>query len=215
MKMFIPEIGTVIKLEKDWELTLVPEKRNESLYKRLGIMEELQYYTFDYCEIYNIEIIVGAVTHKITDLVFRFNMPFDEALDEYILRVISKKYGSRITIKIRDKKQYPNLVINKKVEVITKSIGSICVTYDYDISYEHIRAIISKDTLLQVDRIYIRKGLSDFSSLSFVSKDSPNVLFKPKNKMTSIEKKNHPSFGPIRFLSKLSDVNDIEFSIIE
>lgn len=52
---------------------------------------------------------------------------------------------------------------------------------------------LDKDTLLMIDRIYIRKGSSDFSSISFKIKNQKNNL---------------------RFWAKLNDVNNIDFDLI-
>jgi hypothetical protein len=58
---------------------------------------------------------------------------------------------------------------------------------------------IPKDTILTVDRVYIRKGVSDFSSLTF-------RIPKDKNKKHI--------YAGVRFWAKLSDVNKIEFELI-
>jgi hypothetical protein len=55
------------------------------------------------------------------------------------------------------------------------------------------------DTILTVDRVYIRKGVSDFSSLTF-------RIPKDKNKKHI--------YAGVRFWAKLSDVNKIEFELI-
>lgn len=53
---------------------------------------------------------------------------------------------------------------------------------------------LPKGTVLKIDRIYIRKGLSDFSSITFTTKIN--------NKR-------------IRFWAKLKDVNNIEFKKLD
>lgn len=73
---------------------------------------------------------------------------------------------------------------------------------------------IPEHTELKIDRIYIRKGNKDFSSVTFISQNSLNVLFKPKKKLTKQEKQRHPNFGPLRFFAKLQDVNKIEFDTV-
>jgi NAD+--asparagine ADP-ribosyltransferase len=55
---------------------------------------------------------------------------------------------------------------------------------------------LSVDTILKVDRIYIRKGAKDFSSISFYITSKEKVKYTGK---------------PIRFWAKLSDCNTIEF----
>jgi hypothetical protein len=53
---------------------------------------------------------------------------------------------------------------------------------------------LAAGTGLRVDRIYVRKGIADFDSLTFVVTDSPQKVLKGK-----------------RFWAKLADVNKIEF----
>jgi len=53
---------------------------------------------------------------------------------------------------------------------------------------------LPKDTVLKIDRIYIRKGASDYSSLTFRIEETENKKIKGK-----------------RFWAKLRDVNKIEF----
>lgn len=61
-------------------------------------------------------------------------------------------------------------------------------------------------SILTLDRIYIRKGVSDFSSLSF------NLNRKSVNPDFSMFAKNiHTQPGRCRFWAKLEDVNKIEF----
>lgn len=59
---------------------------------------------------------------------------------------------------------------------------------------ESIVVSLPKDTKLKIDRVYIRKGASDFSSVSFTTKIN--------NKK-------------VRFWAKLKDVNNIEFKKVD
>lgn len=64
-------------------------------------------------------------------------------------------------------------------------------------------------TVLSVDRIYIRRGISEYSSVSFnLDRKSVNPdysMFAQKIANTK---------GRCRFLAKLSDVNNIEFTLL-
>lgn len=60
-------------------------------------------------------------------------------------------------------------------------------------------------TVLKVDRIYVRKGLSDFSSLTFTTKSFGSV--------DSISWNDKPVKRGVRFWVRLSDCNNIEFEI--
>ncbi len=55
--------------------------------------------------------------------------------------------------------------------------------------------VLPKETVLSVDRIYIRKGGKDFNSISFRIIDCPDK-----------------KFNKIRFSAKLDEVNQIEFN---
>jgi hypothetical protein len=58
---------------------------------------------------------------------------------------------------------------------------------------------IPVDSLLSVDRIFIRKGMDDWSSLTFYLKEHPAHTFKKKP----------------RFWAKLADCNNIEFEQVK
>jgi len=90
------------------------------------------------------------------------------------------------------------------------------ITYS---KFDAIPCTIPAGSVLKVDRIYIRKGAEEYSSLTFFWKDR-----RTKSKM--VEKWSTAYFGthhadrkdmvkqparPVRFWAKLSDVNDIVF----
>lgn len=64
---------------------------------------------------------------------------------------------------------------------------------------------LPEGTKLKVDRIYIRKGASDYSSLSFFVTDTSHPKLQPSKTVGRGFKK-----GRKRFWAKLSDVNEIE-----
>lgn len=59
-------------------------------------------------------------------------------------------------------------------------------------------------TILKVDRIYIRKGLKEFSSITFLAPTLGSVQTTNRWSKTSVKR-------GIRFWVKLSDANNIEF----
>lgn len=111
MQLFIPEIGTLIKLEENWTFTLYDEYRNDSLFKKLNKKRE-----------------------------------------------------------------------NQIVE-------------------------LPKGLVLKIDRIYVRKGLSQYSSITF-------RIPKPKNKIEREYMPLNDEFSKIVFWVKLHDINGTEFSIV-
>jgi hypothetical protein len=64
---------------------------------------------------------------------------------------------------------------------------------------EHATVTISAGAVLSVDRIFIRKGMDDWSSLTFFLKELPGATFKKKP----------------RFWAKLHDCNNIEFDQVK
>jgi hypothetical protein len=139
MKLFVPEIGTVLTLASDWEFSLYTERRNESLAVAAG---------FNY--------------HKERPWNMRAADTEVAASDGWLK---AKSY------------------------------------YDW-----YRRVTLPSGTILKLDRIYIRKGVSDFSSLSFnLERASVNPDFSAFAKNLNTMK------GKCRFWAKLADVNTIEF----
>lgn len=68
---------------------------------------------------------------------------------------------------------------------------------------EAFKMPLMKDDILKVDRIYIRKGSSDYSSITFYLLHTSNPL------LVASKEKTAKTFG--RFWAKLSDVNNIKF----
>jgi hypothetical protein len=66
------------------------------------------------------------------------------------------------------------------------------------LSQKRVDITIPVGSTLTIDRIFIRKGMSDFSSLSFYLRDHPGHTFKKKP----------------RFWAKLEDCNRIEYESI-
>lgn len=107
--MYIPQLGDIIELSKDWKFKLYHESRNSGLHKVVNDKYEFSY----------------------------------------------KKYN-----------------VNDTVDIILEC-----------------------GTQLKIDRIYIRKGLSDFDSISFIIENHKDINYKGK-----------------RFWVKLNDANEIEFN---
>ena len=70
---------------------------------------------------------------------------------------------------------------------------------------EVLLATLEKGTTLRIDRIYIRKGKSEWDSITFVITDAPND--KNRNKAGK--------YKGARFWAKLEDVNEMFFKPIE
>ena len=129
MNLFIPDIGTQLKLEQDWTFTLFSEYRNLSL----------------------INIFLNLPKGDLTDCSYQ-------------------------TIK-------PNSNKNHIVE-------------------------LPKGLIIKVDRIYIRKGLSQYSSITF-------TVPKPKTKKEKEEMPHNIKFGGTKFWVKLHECNGTHFSTVQ
>lgn len=69
---------------------------------------------------------------------------------------------------------------------------------------------LMKDTELRVDRIYVRKGKSEYSSITFVIQSTPDTRFMVNGK----GKKSKPALKKVRFWAKLADVNTSRMLVI-
>lgn len=227
MKMFIPEIGTDIILRKPWTFELIAENRNLEMFKRLFDHDGY----IDFCDKY--KLIVSCddeyCDHRCFDSIkyYIFDIldseDFIPNLKSDIKRIIDRnpillKNVKNINISIRDKfsnnPSSQHLIQNEYQLKETFDVDGIAVVVDIQLKYKNLFITIPEHTELKVDRIYIRKGNKDFSSVTFISQNSLNVLFKPKKKLTKQEKQRYPNFGSLRFFAKLSDVNKIEFDTV-
>jgi hypothetical protein len=131
---------------------------------------------------------------------FKFFMP-KEVLDEMLITIYNWNY--RTNTKIDDNYDKNFVIRYKEISSITNK--ELLKLNNFDIfSSQNIKRIaenfevkIPKDSVLKIDRIYIRKGASDFSSVTFYIESIPGVKLKNK----------------IRFFANLNDVNNIEVSI--
>ena len=78
--------------------------------------------------------------------------------------------------------------------------------------------MIRKGALLTTDRIYIRKGAEDFSSLTFILRSDGNPVVSYNGKeFDCAGKKGFKQFGVsgvVRFWAKLADVNNMTVSFM-
>lgn len=93
-------------------------------------------------------------------------------------------------------------------------------TWSGDHQFGAIPCTIPAGAVLKIDRIYIRKGLGEYSSLTFLWK---GMRTNPKNVLRGMRQIMGPASWvdshyevkkparPVRFWAKLDDVNNIEF----
>lgn len=208
MKMYIPEIGDIITLKEDWEFVVHDESRNKSLIEAMDIdfkydvevigdgnilnvpaninVVDYQYYVnflienidSNYNIINNATSLIGAITHeRINYTSMKYNF--------YDIKITNSKQG------INKKSSRTETFAFQNIE----DSPTFTIKVDVDINYQ--TCTLPKGTQLKIDRIYIRKGQDEYSSITFYIEDCPDKTFKPKKK--------------IRFWVKLSDVNNIIF----
>ena len=169
-----------------------------------------------------VESIVDAPEHVLKNyLVAGILPPFHEVVAEKAPSI--KLYIPEIGDEIKLTADWTfDLYNESRNTTLMEKIGDTRDTeYAYRDPYTTIPCTIPAGAVLKVDRIYIRKGLSDFSSLSFLW-----VGERTKARIVEREAVSYNGGGaapsrhpytqkiparPVRFWAKLSDVNNIEF----
>jgi len=184
MKLYIPEIGDKLKLTADWSFNLGKEWRNESLGSFFG------YYIFH----------EGWVDSKIVEPIRNF----DFTLIKYPPRNYKDGYDSFRKLEKEAEQSCPEYVeYLNEYEIWTKKC-------EINVS-EKLNVTIPAGTILKVDRIYIRKGSKDYSSITFFA-NMPAVELVRRQNFKKIKKERKKA---IRFWAKLSECNEIEFEKID
>lgn len=178
MKIFIPEIGTKLRLEETWSFRLYSEYRNTGAFARLhGDTEyKVDAYGFKHTtesKIHTWKAHTGQ-TYKNVYQAFTYELTEDRML----IPTVEKNKGWRH-------------------EPITKEVQESLAEREIPSFLDWWKeSFLPVGTILTVDRIYIRKGAQDFSSLSFWAQ-------------IPMDKKR------FRFWAKLSDVNEIECTVLD
>jgi hypothetical protein len=192
MQLYIPEIGDTIMLTQDWEFELHAERRNEQLaaffghyltgYGRGLWLEESSFPRLRKPE-YNIEY-PDREDPKFRKMFGRYDYSaYDRACEE---------------AKLSNPEYLEYQRYSDEWYATAKSIGKPVLI---------VR--IPAGTTLSIDRIYIRKGASEFSSITFYAKGLGEVTmngsrFSWGNQKTVKRKAQ-------RFWAKLEDCNKIQF----
>lgn len=88
---------------------------------------------------------------------------------------------------------------------VRQQLGLSLSVSRWDAGERSDRVTLPAGTVLRVDRIYIRKGVGDFDSVTFWIVDSPDKRLVPKGRGGTAERGRR-----MRFWAKLADVNRIE-----
>ena len=152
--LFIPEIGTEITLAEDWFFPLYVERRNELFAKKLGYPHSNHWYGREW------------ISQELYDL-------YDTIYKEYKNKHNAELGADFCSKHFMDYHIRPEWV--KLNDEYHKNHNEAHKQYENTehIYKEFVNVILSKETILKIDRIYIRKGkgMSDFSSLTFYIKN--------------------------------------------
>ena len=189
MKLYIPEIGDHLRLTSDWTFTLHAEGRNTTLAELFGYRK----YGWD----------SWLDRSKIEDEPARdyvINYPTEEEFKTGIFGRYDYEARQRAYRKAEE-----------------DSVSYQAYLEAYKEWNERAKALATKEltvtlpagTVLAVDRIYIRKGASDYSSITFYAKGLGESEIKNRWSGKSTKWKAQ------RFWAKLSECNQIEFELMD
>ena len=193
MQLYVPEIGDEIRLTNDWTFELHAEYRNEQLAALFGYYIQMSL------------LVNESIVPKIR--------PVDYEIDYLDLKdpMFRKPFGGidhDAYYKACDEAR------NSCPEYVKYQADS---TEWYDNIKKHgtptVSVTLPAGTLLKIDRIYIRKGSSDFSSITFYAKGLGEVMVSSNrwtvNSLKTTKRKAQ------RFWAKLADCNQIQFERVE
>lgn len=184
-KLYIPEIGDEITLKSNWTFDLYPEGRNYDLGEFYG------HYLHGYPERW----IDGSIVPKIRDRDYNVNYPNYNDFHGIFTKFDRKKYDNACR---KAEEACPEYIQyekdDKEWRISCSKIGK-----------DKLSITIPTGAILKVDRIYIRKGAKDFSSITFYVRGLGEIT---RTETWSKRKSNRKS---LRFWAKLSDCNTIEF----
>ena len=182
MKMYVPEIGDHIVLTEDWNFTLHPEGRNRELGTYFGYTEYWKGW------------IDNEVLPPMRD--FDYDVNYPEWNRE------KTDYNEHQRLLREAEANCPEYVKYwaDQVEWYAKA---------EKLFIPELKITLPAGTILSIDRIYIRKGASDYSSITFFAKNLGTILVKDrwtKHRLTKPKNKK-----ALRFWAKLNDCNNIVF----
>ena len=202
IQLFVPTIGTRLLLAKPWSFDLNEESRNKSLFEVLG-----------YNSGYFMRTTKVISEEKVNVPVYRkYNGKYcysPDPIDSIGYADMIKQMKLIMVNPAIPNNHIANLLLAKCV------ISSVVERTDCEdnlsiIQQDHayINMTLPINTILKVVRIYIRQGLEDYDSITFVIEDCPILELKSKKSGGLYKGKQ------LRFWAKLEDVNTIICDII-
>jgi hypothetical protein len=190
MKLYVPEIGDHIRLTKDWTFTLHAEGRNTTLAELFGFRK---YGWSQWLDRNKIE---------------------DEPVRDYVINYPDEEFFKRAFWKGQVTYEERQAAY-RKAEQDSASYQAYLLAYEdwnnraKELATDELVITLPAGTVLAVDRIYIRKGASDYSSITFYAKGlgESAITNRWSGKTTKWKAQ--------RFWAKLSDCNQIEFDLMD
>lgn len=190
MRLYVPEIGDHLRLTQDWTFTLYAENRNNTLAELFGFRRYGWNHWVD--------------SSKIEE----------EPVRDYVINYMEPRQ-SKWSAFSRQPSYEEIQAANKKAEDESESYQAYLKAYDdwskraKAIATDQLTITLPAGTVLAVDRIYIRKGVSDYSSITFYAKGLGES--EVKNRWSGRVTK----WKAQRFWAKLTDCNNIEFEKLD
>lgn len=118
---------------------------------------------------------------------------------------------------------FPLYLEYRNIDLINRFRPGTNSVYTNGSRSQSIMVTFEKGTVLRVDRIYIRKGKSEWDSITFVVAEAPKDDKRPKTIKSDVVVNGIPDHDESkvvklkggRFWAKLNDVNEINFEMVE
>lgn len=192
MKFYVPEIGDEIILEEDWSFGLFPERRNEHLAAFYG------HYRGGFLTNGWID---SSVLPPMRPVDYKVNYPKQGVPNTFFGKTFDRNIWEK-ECKLAEENCPEYKKWHEDREIWREQSDKIWKPV-LDIK-------LPKGTRLKIDRIYIRKGSKDFSSITFFAKDLGEITTTVGEHTTKPKKIKKKS---LRFWAKLVDCNKIVFSV--
>lgn len=193
-RLFIPALGTRLLLTSPWTFSLYEESRNASMFQVFGfnksgwggninLLPPVREGTAEISVWCNN---IGAYTQETVPL-------FISKIDSIIPNATVKDLLSAST------------VVDKKIDDYQRNPRDDSALFMQESG--HIIMTLPVNTILKLDRIYIRQGSEEYDSLTFQVEDCPYPELRGKKAKGFLT-------GKLRFWAKLDDVNTIDCNIL-
>jgi len=191
MKLYVPEIGDQLTLTEDWTFNLHAERRNTDLAAHYG--HYIAYYD-------------GWIDESVLPQMRDYDFVIEYPERPQPKRVFEYLFSGPGSSEYDDYNKKCEEIRNNNPEYVKWHLDHAIWKNECNrIKKESLLVTIPKGSILGVDRIYIRKGAKDFSSITFYAKGLPTVTIKEKWSKNTKQKK------ALRFWAKLSECNEINF----